>query len=127
LSKDELPNRAPNTLPRFARCSLVRPPLKGSIVRQTGMNSNSELFALLDGLVDGWCERRALRPLRILLRTYPMVSPLSDSWHELRGALRDLRCLREPDISESDAAAIEDCLRAVETALGTSGWKLPKL
>jgi hypothetical protein len=91
------------------------------------MNPNSELFALLDGLVDGWCERRALRPLRILLRAYPMESPLSDSWHELRGALRDLRTLRDPDVTDSEAAAIEDGLRAVEAALGTSGWKLPKL
>jgi len=82
------------------------------------MDSNSELFALLDNLVDRWCERRALPPLRILLRAYPMVSPLSDSWHELRRALRDLRCLREPDISESEAVAIDDSLRAVETALG---------
>ena len=82
------------------------------------MSSTSELFAVLDGLVDGWCERRALRPLGILLRVYPMASPLSDSWHELRGALRDLRYLREPDLSESEAVAIEDGLRAVETALG---------
>ena len=82
------------------------------------MSSTSELFAVLDGLVDGWCERRALRPLGILLRVYPMASPLSDSWHELRGALRDLRCLRDPDVSESEAVAIEDGLRAVETALG---------
>jgi hypothetical protein len=91
------------------------------------MNSNSELFALLDRLVDGWCERRALRPLRILLPAYPMVSTLSDSWHELRGVLRSLRTLRDPDITDSEAAAIEDGLRAVETALAASGWKLPKL
>ena len=26
-----------------------------------------------------------------------------------------------------DAVAIEDCIRAVETAVGTGGWKLPKL
>jgi hypothetical protein len=106
--------------------SLSRSPLNGSIVSQTGMNSNSELFALLDRLIDGWCEKRALRPLRILLRVYPMASPLSDSWHELRGALRDLRCLREPDISDSEAVAVEDGLRAVETALGTTGWKLSR-
>lgn len=91
------------------------------------MNSSAELFGLLDRLVDGWCERRALRPLRILLRAYPMASPLSDGWHELRGALRDLRCLREPDVSESEAVAIEDSLRAVDSALGTSEWKLPRL
>jgi hypothetical protein len=91
------------------------------------MNSNEELFALLDGLVDGWCERRALRPLRILLPAYPMVSTLTDSWHELRGALRGLRALRDPDVTDSEAASIDDGLRAVETALGVSTWKLPKL
>ncbi len=91
------------------------------------MTSTSELFALLDGLVDGWCERRALRPLRILLPAYPMVSTLSDSWHELRGALRNLRMLRDPDVTDSEAVTIEDGLRAVEAALGVSNWKLPKL
>ncbi len=88
------------------------------------MTQFSDLFALLDGLVDGWCERRALRPLAILLRAYPMASPLSDSWHELRAALRSLRCLRAPDVSDSEAVAIEDGLRAVEGALTSSGWKL---
>jgi hypothetical protein len=81
------------------------------------MTSNAELFATLDRLVDGWCERRALRPLSILLHAYPMDSPLSDSWHELRAALRSLRCLRQPDVSEVEIVAIEDSLRAVERAL----------
>ncbi len=90
------------------------------------MTSNTDLFALLDGLVDEWCERRALRPLGILLHAYPMVSGLSDSWHELRGALRDLRCLREPDVFESEAAAVDDALRAVETALVASTGKRPE-
>jgi len=86
------------------------------------MTSTSELFAVLDRLVDGWCERRALTPLSIILRGYPMVSPLSDSWHELRSALRSLRCLKQPDVTDSEAVAIEDGLRAVETALEKSGW-----
>ena len=87
------------------------------------MNSNTGLLALLDRLLEGWCERRALRPLSILLRAYPLMSPLSDDWHELRNALRSLRCLKEPDISESESEAIADCLRAVETALARSGWE----
>lgn len=52
------------------------------------MKSNAELFALLDRLVDGWCERRVFRPLSIVLQAYPMSSSLSDSWYKLRGALR---------------------------------------
>lgn len=81
------------------------------------MKSNSELFALLDNLIDGWCERRALRPLSFILRAYPMTSPLSDSWHELRGALRNLRTLREPDVLAAEVTSIDDALRAVEDAL----------
>jgi hypothetical protein len=76
-----------------------------------------DLFVLLDRLVDGWCERRALRPLAMILSAYPMNSPLSDSWYELRGALRSLRCLRAPDISAAEMSAVEDALRAVEKAL----------
>jgi hypothetical protein len=81
------------------------------------MESDLELFTILDKLVDGWCDRRALRPLAIILRAYPMVSLLTDSWGELRNALRDLRCLRDPDISDPEAAVVEDALRAVECAL----------
>jgi hypothetical protein len=81
------------------------------------MKSNAELFAVLDRLVDGWCERRALRPLSLILGAYPMVSPLSDSWFELRSSLRNLRCLREPAVTEAEVKDIADALRAVEKAL----------
>ena len=91
------------------------------------MTTQSEPFASLDRLVDGWCERRALRPLSIILPAYPMTSPLSDSWHELRSALRDIRCLREPHVTDAEAEVVEDALRAVEQALAVGGWKLPQL
>jgi hypothetical protein len=91
------------------------------------MTMAPDLFARLEWLVDGWCDRRALRPLSIILRAYPMVSPLSDSWHDLRSALRDLRCLEEPQISRSEAADVEEVLRVVDAALGARGWKLPRL
>jgi hypothetical protein len=56
-----------------------------------------------------------------------MTSALSDSWHELRSALRDIRCLREPDVTDSEAEVVEDALRSVEQTLGVGGWKLPRL
>lgn len=108
----------------------LRRPLAGErqCVGQTEMTTEeAEPFPLLDRLVDGWCERRALRPLSIILRAYPMASPLSDGWHELRSALRDVRCLRDPDVTDSEAMAVEDALRSVEKVLGASGWKLPRL
>jgi hypothetical protein len=81
------------------------------------MEPGDDLFTLLDRLVDGWCERRALRPLSIILRAYPMTSPLTDGWYDLRDALRDLRALRDASISQAEAARVEDALRAVEEAL----------
>jgi hypothetical protein len=81
------------------------------------MEPGANLFTLLDHLVDGWCERRALRPLSIILRAYPMTSPLTDGWYDLRDALRDLRAARDAGISDTEAAEIEDALRAVEQAL----------
>jgi Ser/Thr protein kinase RdoA (MazF antagonist) len=82
------------------------------------MNSNAELFSMLDKLADGCRERRALAPLGTLLGAYPMVSPLTDSWGELRNALRNLRCLREPVVTEREADDIKEALRAVEKVLG---------
>jgi hypothetical protein len=46
-----------------------------------------------------------------------MVSPLTDGWHDLRSTLRGPWCLREPEVTDSEPRAIEDCLRAVELAL----------
>lgn len=81
------------------------------------MESNADLFAVLNRLVDRWCERKALAPLSIVLRAYPMVSPLSDSWFELRTALRSLRRLREPAVTEAEANDVEEALRFVGKAL----------
>ena len=57
------------------------------------MTTDQSLTAILDNLIDQWCERRALTPLRILLRAWPTDLALSDAWHELWRALRDVRGL----------------------------------
>ena len=49
----------------------------------------AEIFHLLDELVDGWCARRALRPLRIILQIYPLGMGLTDDWNNLYNCLRD--------------------------------------
>ena len=53
------------------------------------------LFPVVDDLITGWCDRRALALLRILLRAYPLASGLSDDWHQLHDALRDLENVRD--------------------------------
>ena len=50
------------------------------------------LFKTLDGLINGWCERRELRPL-YLLRVYPGVLPHTDKQFQLLEALKNLKGL----------------------------------
>ena len=45
----------------------------------------------LSQLIDAWCERRALDPLRIILNCYPRVSGLTDEWAALAKGLKTIR------------------------------------
>jgi len=67
----------------------------------------SELFNI-------WCERRAARPLRYLLRAWPLTSGLTDDWGDLHDALRTLRANCRTDISEAEQARIDDLIRAID-------------
>ena len=51
------------------------------------------LFKTLDSLIDGWCERRALRPLAYLLSAYPGVFVHADQQFQLLEALENLKRL----------------------------------
>jgi hypothetical protein len=50
-----------------------------------------DLFEILDGLINGWCQRRALRPLAYVLPAYPGVLAPSDSQFQLLEALKNLK------------------------------------
>jgi hypothetical protein len=81
------------------------------------MVSRDELDELVDGLIDGWCERRNLCALRLVLQGYPLGSGLTDDWHRLRDALTfvraDCRDVLQPD--ESDR--LERAIAMVDLAL----------
>ena len=42
-------------------------------------------------LVDSWCARRALQPLRVILSCYPRASGLNDEWGALAVAFKTIR------------------------------------
>lgn len=72
-----------------------------------GINSGcSELF-------DIWCDRRAARPLRHLLRAWPLSSGLTDDWGDLHEALRALRADCRTEISEAELARVDDLISAI--------------
>ncbi len=50
-----------------------------------------DIHAACARLFDGWCERRAVTPLRDFLRGWPLSSGLTDDWANLYEALRTVR------------------------------------
>jgi len=82
------------------------------------MEQNTDhLFATLQNLVEGWCDRRCLRALRAILRGYPLTSPSTDGWRELLTALQDVRAFAQSELTDAERTAVDDCIRLVETVL----------
>ena len=61
-----------------------------------------EPFKILDGLINSWCERRALRPLRYLLGAYPEVLAHTDLQFELLEALKKVKALCRDDLTQEE-------------------------
>jgi len=72
---------------------------------------------ILDTLIDGWCERRAIRPLQRLLPAYPATLAHTDQKHELREALRDVKGLCRADLTEGELRMLIDVINALEDSL----------
>ena len=56
-------------------------------------------FKILEHLINSWCERRALRPLRYLLPAYG-VSAHTDQQFELVEALKKVKALCRDDLRQ---------------------------
>ena len=79
------------------------------------------LPATLDTLIDRWCERRAIRPLQLLLRAYPGALVQADQMVELLDALKDLRGLCREALSDEELSMVIEAHNAVEDALKSGG------
>ncbi len=78
------------------------------------MPTPQEIFGRIDKLIDGWCERRALGPLRQILRSYPLVSGLTDDWGELLNSLKDIRVACKDALKDDEATEVIELIRIVE-------------
>jgi hypothetical protein len=72
------------------------------------------LSRTLDRLIDGWCERRSLAPLRLVLPWWPLSSPLTDAWGDLLTALKQVELLPDSDLTDTKRAEVGDARRFVE-------------
>jgi hypothetical protein len=60
--------------------------------------SLSDIAASINMLIDGWCERRALSPLRKILGGWPPPNGFSDEWRQVWAALRLVRAMDRADL-----------------------------
>lgn len=81
------------------------------------MNESSAVFPKIDKLIDGWCERRALKPLRFVLRSYPLCSGLTDEWGALLESLKDIKGLCGSELTSAEKKTLVEVINAVDDAV----------
>ncbi len=77
------------------------------------------LFKTLDGLINGWCERRALRPLACLLPAYPGVLVHTDQQFQLLEALKNLKRLCRDHLTPEELRLITQAHNFLDERLRT--------
>jgi hypothetical protein len=74
------------------------------------------LFKTLDGLINGWCERREIRPL-YLLRVYPGVLAHTDKQFQLLEALKNLKRLSRDYLTPEELRLVTQAYNFLEERL----------
>ena len=77
------------------------------------------IFNTLDGLINGWCERRALRPLAYLLPDYPGVFAHTDQQFQLLEALKNLKRLCRDHLTPEELRLITQAHNFLDQRLRT--------
>ena len=81
------------------------------------MNETNIVFRKIDKLIDDWCERRALKPLRFILRSYPLCSGLTDEWGALLESLKDIKGLCGSELTSEEKKVLVEVINAVDDAV----------
>jgi hypothetical protein len=99
----------------------VHPARSSSLSRSKDISHSTEpnLDKTLDGLINAWCERRALRPLAFLLAAYPAVSAHQVQEFELLEALKNLKSLCRDHLTSEELRLITEAHDCVSERLRT--------
>jgi hypothetical protein len=89
------------------------------------ISSNEELFEILNKLIDGWCDRRALNALRLILPGYFAFNGLTDGWEFLHEALRDVRAFCRDELTHGEQVEIGRAIVAVQQVIDKTFEKPP--
>ena len=78
-----------------------------------------DLFKTLDGLINGWCERRALRPLAYLLPACSGVLVHTDQQFQLLEALKNLNRLCLDHLTSEESRLVTQALSFLDKRIRT--------
>jgi len=73
-----------------------------------------DIVPRVSALVDGWCERRCLRPLREILGGWPLTSGLTDEWAQLGDALKAVRAFSDEGLTRREREEVDALIAAVD-------------
>ena len=119
MSNQPMGVRAPDSM---TPSNLAIDPVRGSSLSSLDDIPHSmefNLFKTLDGLINGWCERRALRPLAYLLPAYPGVFVHTDQQFQLLEALKNLKRLCRDHLTPEELRLITQAHNFLEQRLWT--------
>jgi len=83
------------------------------------LSISHDIIPILDPLIDSWCERRALKPLRLILSAYPIPAGtwLTDDCEHLLEALKDTRGLCSDILPSEERAALTRAMILLQDSL----------
>jgi hypothetical protein len=85
-----------------------------------------DAFAVIEQLVERWCDRRALTLLRQLLPVYPLHTPHTDGWFDLYRGLKDVQVFSKSELPAEEQemlrTAMSSIARALDQRVGHTQW-----
>jgi len=84
-------------------------------LKSEGLTLNQKL----DWLIDQWCERRAVHPLRFLLAAYPGMLAHTDQFGFLLERLRDVKGLCKNELTPQELTHVISAINELEDFMKT--------
>jgi len=76
-----------------------------------------KLTEKLNWLIEQWCERRELRPLKYLLPVYPGVLAHTDQFGQLLESLKDIKSLCRDNLKNEEVGYVISAINELEDVL----------
>ena len=79
--------------------------------------NNIEFEQKVEFLINSWCSRKELTPLRRILNGHSALNGLTDGWEEMLLQLKTIRAQNKKEIKDEELNIIIELIHATESAL----------